>query len=74
MTHPYNTRKGGELRTPFSRLAVGQNSPHYQGTILYNKSIRILGNKHYKKFKCMLFQFLASNAFYSVEEFLAYLS
>lgn len=71
MIHNYCTRTGSDLRLPFSRLAVGQNSPTYQGIICHNHFVRIFGNiDNIRIFKSVLLQYLKDNAFYSVEEFL----
>lgn len=64
--HDYDTRSGHELRLPFSRLGVGQNSPVYQGTVYYNKYVQLFGKEVNP---ASLFKFLTNQCFYSTEEF-----
>lgn len=69
--HEYPTRHGSNLQYNIHRLEMFKENPYYMGTVLYNK----LGNNiknitSIKKFKSAVRQYLVSNAFYSVEEYL----
>lgn len=65
--HDHDTRSGHELRLPFSRLGVGQNSPVYQGAVYYNKYVQLFGKGGSST---SLLEFLVSQCFYSTDEFL----
>ena len=69
--HNYNTRKGFQYRPQQHRLNLFTNLPESSGVHLFNKlpeELKIIHNK--QQFKSKLKQFLLSNAFYSVEEYL----
>lgn len=69
--HTHNTRNKNNLYSPFSRLAVGQNSHIYQGILCYNKFISLCGEiSNFNKFKTILYEYLLNMAFYSLTEYL----
>lgn len=69
--HSYDTRSNNQLRMPFSRLSVGQNSHIYQGINCYNKFTQLFGPfDNFNLFRNALQKFLISRAFYSVDDYL----
>lgn len=71
MIHNYNTRHRRDLRLPFSRLSICQNSHVYKGIICYNHFVNMFGAiDNFHKFKRTLSKHLIDNAFYTVEDFL----
>lgn len=71
LVHDHDTRNSNNLYQPFSRLSVGQNSHIYQGIICFNKFVSLFDEiNNFNDFKHNLYIYLASKAFYSVDEFL----
>lgn len=71
--HPHLTRRAHDLRVPYSRLTVGQNSPSHIGVKCLNKMKAIIPDENCTKiFKLRARKFLCESAFYSVKDFLDY--
>lgn len=69
--HSYNTRKGANLCLPNHKLSIYEHNPTYLGIKLFNKlpeNIKVLNN--FRSFKSSVKQFLITNCFYSVDEYL----
>lgn len=69
--HEYDTRNKGELAVAYRRLKRCQNGPKFLGIKLYNKLPTNVKTLTLKKFKTALKNFLAKQAFYSVQEFIS---
>lgn len=70
--HNYSTRSSThQIRLPFARLAVGQQSAEYKGKKLFNKFVSLFGDvESLAVFKDRLYTFLVQNCFYSIDEYL----
>lgn len=71
--HEYHTRHGQNLQYNMHRLELFKSNPYYIGAILYNKLSNGIKNiSSVKKFSSAVREYLVSNAFYSVEEYLRF--
>lgn len=67
--HAYNTRNKDDLYQPYSRLALGENSPKHMGIKCFNKISQFIDTGS-RSFKNQVFIFLCDRTFYDVDEFL----
>ena len=68
--HEYDTRNKANLAIIYRRLKRCQNGPGFLGVSLFNKLPSHIKALSVKNFKCKVRDFLAEQAFYSVQEFL----
>lgn len=72
ISHEYNTRHGENLQHSLHRLELYKSNPYYVGTVLYNKLDISIKTCNLKKFISAVKNMLLTNAFYSVDEYLAF--
>lgn len=69
--HTYNTRFKNNFQYPRHRLTLVEKTPTYMGKKLFNKLPAEYKNQiQSKSFKSSLTEFLLSNTYYSINEFL----
>lgn len=70
--HTHHTRNRDNLYQPYSRLALGENSPRHIGIKCFNKINQCIDTGSNMSFKNKILKFLCDKAYYDVDEFLNY--